>query len=218
MSKSTKSEFYIDRVDKNTIKDLLYTHHYLKDESQDFRSGWNYGLFKRNEWSDFLNIGECLGACVFNNITGKNFALGAFGIPDTEQEGLYELTRLCIEPNLQKEEYNITSWFLSKCIKRFRQETDVKVILSYADNNHHRGTIYRACNFAYYGLTDYKTDFWKKLPDGSFRKVSHGPVKHLEGEWRPRSQKHRFLMIYDKQLKQQLKLKEQTWSNAKEDI
>ena len=41
-----KSEFYIDKVSKDEIKDLLYTHHYLKDESKDFKSGYNYGLFK----------------------------------------------------------------------------------------------------------------------------------------------------------------------------
>ena len=29
-----KSDFYIDRVCKEEIKDLLYTHHYLKDESK----------------------------------------------------------------------------------------------------------------------------------------------------------------------------------------
>lgn len=207
MSDTSKSQYYIERVDKNTIKNLLYTHHYLKDESKDFRSGWNYGLFKKNEFSDFLLVGDCLGACVFNNLTSPLFAKGAFGLDD--QSGLYELTRLCIDPNLQKEEHNITSWFLSRCIRQFKKDSDVKAILSYADNNHHKGTIYRACNFTYYGLTNKKTDFFEKMPDGSFSKVSRGRVKDREGEWRPRSQKHRFLMIFDKKLKKQIKLKEE---------
>ena len=34
-----KGDFYIDRVDKESSKNLLYNYHYLKDESKDFKSG-----------------------------------------------------------------------------------------------------------------------------------------------------------------------------------
>ncbi len=63
-----KSDFYIDRVSKDEIKDLLYTHHYLKDESKDFKSGYNYGLFKHPDWECPLRLGGCLGACVFTGL------------------------------------------------------------------------------------------------------------------------------------------------------
>ena len=56
-----KSDFCIDKVGKNEIKELLYTYHYLKDESKDFKSGYNYGLFKSSV-SDILHIGDCLAA------------------------------------------------------------------------------------------------------------------------------------------------------------
>jgi hypothetical protein len=49
------------------------------------------------------------------------------------------------------------------------------------------GTIYRACNFSYFGLTDKKSDFWIKQPDDSFIKHSRGSTKGVEGEWRERS-------------------------------
>jgi hypothetical protein len=179
-----KSDFYIDRVGKEEIKNLLYTHHYLKDESKDFKSGFNYGLFKYPSWECPLNIGGCL------------IAVGAFSLETDTQEGLYELSRLCIHPDIQKEEYNITSWFVSKCIKRFRRDATVRSILSYADANHHSGTIYRACNFKYYGLTEPKKDFY--YSDGT--KHSRGSVKGKDGEWRERSRKHRFLMTFDKKL------------------
>jgi hypothetical protein len=68
--------------------------------------------------------------------------------------------------------------------------------LSYADANIHSGTIYRACNFDYYGLTDSKKDFY--YADGT--KHSRGSVKGLEGEWKDRSRKHRFLLTFDKTL------------------
>ena len=208
MSKNT--QFYIDKVGKEEIKELLYTYHYLKDESKDFKSGFNYGLF-RSSVSDILRVGSCLGACVFTGIPTPEIAVGAFGLQRDQQEGIYELSRLCIHPDLQKEEYNITSWFVSRCIRRFRKDATVRAILSYADSNHHTGVIYRACNFQYYGLTDKKSDFWIKQPDGSFIKHSRGPIKGLEGEWRPRSRKHRYLMVFDRELKEKLKWEEVPW-------
>ena len=205
-----KSDFYIDKVGKEEIKELLYTHHYLKDESKDFKSGFNYGLF-RSSVSDILRVGGCMGACIFTGLPVPEIAVGAFGLQRHEQEGIYELSRLCIHPDVQKEEYNITSWFVSRCIRRFKKDAPVRAILSYADSNHHTGVIYRACNFQYYGLSDSKNDFWIKQSDGSFIKHSRGPIKGLKGEWRERSRKHRYLMIFDKELKESLTWKEEKW-------
>jgi hypothetical protein len=199
-----KSDFYIDRVGKEEIKELLYTYHYLKDESKDFKSGFNYGLYRKS-FTDILRVGSCLGACVFTGLPVPEIAVGAFGLQRNEQEGIYELSRLCIHPDVQKEEYNITSWFVSRCIRRFRKDAPVRAILSYADSNHHTGVIYRACNFQYYGLTDPKKDFY--YADGT--KHSRGSVKGKEGEWRERSRKHRYLMIFDNNLKSNLLWKEQ---------
>ena len=155
-----KTDFYIDRVDKESCKNLLYNYHYLKDESKDFKSGYNYGLFRHTDWDCPLNIGGCLAVCIFTGLPVPEIAKGAFGLERDEQDGLFELSRLCVDPELQKEEYNITSWFVSRCIKRFRKDTNVRSILSYADSAHHSGVIYRACNFKYYGLTDPKKDFY----------------------------------------------------------
>ena len=191
-----KSDFYIDKVSKEEIKDLLYTYHYLKDESKDFKSGFNYGLF-RSTFECPLNIGGCLGTCVFTGLPVPEIAVGAFGLERNQQQGIYELSRLCIRPDIQKEEYNITSWFLSSCIRRFRKDATVRAILSYADADHHTGVIYRACNFQYYGLTDPKKDFY--YADGT--KHSRGSIRGADGEWRDRSRKHRYLMVFEKGLK-----------------
>ena len=204
MSKNT--QFYIDRVSKEEIKNLLYNYHYLKDESKDFKSGYNYGLF-RSSITDVLHIGECLGTCIFTGLPVPEIAVGAFGLERDQQDGLFELSRLCIHPEIQKTEYNITSWFVSRCIKRFRKDANVRAILSYADSSRHNGIIYRACNFKYYGLTDSKKDFY--YSDGT--KHSRGSIKGISGEWRDRSRKHRYLMVFDKELKQKLTWKEEDW-------
>ena len=93
MSKNT--QFYIDRVSKEEIKNLLYNYHYLKDESKDFKSGYNYGLF-RSSITDVLHIGECLGTCIFTGLPVPEIAVGAFGLERDQQDGLFELSRLCI--------------------------------------------------------------------------------------------------------------------------
>ena len=202
-----KENFYIDKVKKCEVKELLNTFHYLKDESKDFKvSPYSYGLY-RNSVTDVLHIGGCIGCVIFTKIPVPEIAVGAFGLQRHEQEGLYELSRLCVHPDVQREEYNITSWFVSRCIRRFRKDAKVKAILSYADSSHHSGIIYRATNFKYYGMSDSKKDFY--YADGT--KHSRGSVKGVEGEWRDRSRKHRYLMIFDKELKKRLTWKEERW-------
>ena len=127
-----------------------------------------------------------------------------------DQKGFFELSRLCIEPEVQKKEHNLASYFIGKAIKKLRKTTFVRAILSYADNDFHKGIVYKATNFKYYGLTDLKKDFWIKQNDGTFIKHSRGKVRGLNGEWRCRSQKHRYLLVFDKTLKVKWKLSGKT--------
>ena len=191
-----KSDYTIDRVTKSEAAELLLRFHYLKDISKSFKSGYNYGLYKKNDFSP-LNIGGIQGVCIFTGLPVPEIAKGAFGLERHEQHGLFELSRLCIHPDTQQGEYNITSWFVSKAIKRLRKDTEVKAIISYADSDYHHGTIYRACNFRYCGLSEPKKDFY--FADGT--KHSRGSVKGCDGEWKDRSRKHRYVMVFDKNLK-----------------
>jgi len=190
-----KSDYYIDKISKKQAEELLLKYHYLKDFSKTFKSGYNYGLYKKNDFSP-LNIGGVQGVCIFTGLPVPEIAKGAFGLERNEQNGLFELSRLCIHPDTQSREYNITSWFVAKSIKELRKETEVKAIISYADSDHHSGTIYRACNFEYCGLSEPKKDFY--FADGT--KHSRGSIKGRDGEWRDRSRKHRYVMVFDKSL------------------
>lgn len=122
------------------------------------------------------------------------------GISRQDQDGLFELSRLCLDACIQGYEHNIASWFVSRSIKLLRKETNVRCILSYADSDYHSGIVYRACNFDYYGLSEAKKDFWIKNQDGSFIKHNRGKTKGIAGEWRPRSRKHRYVLLFDKSL------------------
>ena len=191
-----KSDFCIQKISKKQAEEVLLKYHYLKDISKGFKSGYNYGLYKNNEFSP-LNIGGLLGVCIFTGLPVPEIAKGAFGLQRNEQQGLFELSRLCIHPDTQSGEHNITSWFVSRAIRQLRKDTEVKAIISYADSDFHNGTIYRACNFKYCGLTNPKKDFY--FADGT--KHSRGKINGAEGEWKERSCKHRYVMMFDKNLK-----------------
>lgn len=187
----SKNDFAINKVSKTDAACILHKYHYLKDLSKGFKSGYNFGLFYKN---------ELVGVCIFTGFPVPELSRGMLGLDRSDQEGLFELSRLCLEPNVQQYEHNLASWFVARSIKKLRQETTVRVILSYADDDFHKGTVYSACNFKYYGLTETRKDFWIRQADGTFLKHSRGPTKGVNGEWRPRSRKHRFLLVFDKKL------------------
>ena len=187
----TKNQFHIKLITKNECKNILQKYHYLSNISKGFKSGYNYGLILDD---------KIVGLSIFTSFPVPELVVGMLGLDRNNQQGLFELSRLCLIPEVQKSEYNITSWFLSRAIKQFKKDTNVRLILSYADSSFHNGTIYQACNFKYYGLSDNKKDFWIKQDDGTYIKHSRGKTKGIQGEWRPRTQKHRFLMTFDKTL------------------
>lgn len=186
-----KAQYQIKTLQKDECKPILYKHHYLSNISKGFKSGVNYGLIYK---------AQVVGVCIFTGFPVPELVVGAFGLDRKHQDGFYELSRLCLTPEVQQKEHNIASWFVSRCIRLLKSKNNVRAILSYADNDYHKGTVYRALGFSYYGLTQPKKDFFIKQSDGSYKKHSRGKVKGLEGEWRYRSQKHRFLKVFDKNL------------------
>jgi hypothetical protein len=187
-----KSEYHVQQTSKQNIKPLLEKYHYLSQIQRGFKSGFNYALYHN---------GDIVGVCIFTGIPVKELLKGMLGGSFTDdQSGLFELSRLVMHPDTQENEHNITSWFVAKSIKLLRKDTNVKLILSYADDGFHKGTIYRATGFDYYGMTAPKKDFFFELEDGTFKKHSRGTVKGMKGEWRVRNRKHRFLKVFDKSL------------------
>ena len=143
----SKSQYSISVIDKNQCASILLKWHYLKDISKGFKSGKNYGLFKGE---------DLVGVCIFTGFPVTELVKGMYGLERSDQKGFYELSRLCLEPKVQKNEHNLASWFLSRSIKELRNSVDVRSILSYADDDHHKGVTYAASNFKYYGLTTRK--------------------------------------------------------------
>lgn len=184
-----KKDFEIKRVNRKTCEDFLKDRHYLSLQGCSFRSGNNYGLFFKD---------KLIGLAIFHGVSAGETIKGAFGLEKTEQSGFYELGRLAMDEDHNVK--NLTSWFVAQCIKRLRKEVNVRAIISYADSDFHYGGIYQALNFKYYGLTAKKKDFWIEQEDGTYVKHTRGKTVGIKGEWRPRSQKHRYMIVYDKSL------------------
>ncbi len=204
----SKPGFSVSRVTKEQAAFILNKYHYLSRRSRGFKSGYNYGLYQGT---------RLVGVCIFTGFPVPELAKGMLGLARDEQDGLFELSRLCLTPDVQSSEHNIASWFISRAIKMLRKDTRVRVILAYADSEFHDGTVYAASNFKYYGLTDPKKDFWIKQEDGTFKKHSRGKVSDLDGEWRPRSRKHRFALCFDGAL--DVQWEEKNWgTNVRDDF
>ena len=182
-------KYNIKKIKKEECVPLLKHNHYLHKEKSGFRSGFNYGAFDGD---------ELVSLCIFHPPSVPEIVKGCFNLSRDNQGGILELGRLCVLPTIKQK--NFLSWFLSRCIKLLKKETCVRALLSYADSSLHTGYIYQATNFGYYGLTSKKKDFWFDLGDGTFRKHQRGPVKGKVGEWRPRTRKHRYLLVMDSKL------------------
>lgn len=205
----SKDEYSIACIDKEQCKSVLDPFHYLTSVSKGFKLGINIGLYKESRIAG-LNYRLLVGVIIFTGFPTPELSVGMLGLERTDQSGLWELSRLCIKPYEQKTEHNLASWFVSRAIKYLKRQEEVRAILSYADTGYHKGTIYRACNFTYYGLTAKKKDFWIKNEEGLFTKQSRGRTKGIEGEWRDRTQKHRFVILYDKTLEMKWTIHEYT--------
>lgn len=193
MKQNFDKRYEIHHISHHLADDFLKRHHYLAQQGNGFLGREQYGLFSKSN--------QFVGVIVFAGLSVVETIIGAFEGFDrhSSQEGFWELTRLSMDD--EAKEPNLTSWFVSHAIKMFRSEHYVRAIISYADSKYHHGYIYQATNFKYYGLTSQKTDFFEVVPGGGTRQVWRGGVKGLEGEWIPRSRKHRYMLLYDKTLK-----------------
>lgn len=122
----------------------------------------------RNHISDFIiknhysgSINGCSASYCFALMSGDKMIGAAFfgrlamvnqWKPYAEKEqDVIELRRLCCIDETPK---NTESFFIGAMLRWLKKNTDLKCVLSYADEEHgHVGTIYRASNFKYLGKT-----------------------------------------------------------------
>lgn len=119
---------------------------------QDFIEKWHY-----SHSINGLRTSYCFRLISENNKLIGGALFGSLGMANNwkkfaeKEEYVIELHRLCCIDNTLK---NTESFFISRCLRWLKQNTNVKIVVSYADENYnHKGVIYQASNFKYLGIT-----------------------------------------------------------------
>ena len=180
-----KNVFYIKEISKPCAYNFVRQYHYLQDAK--FFCEQAFGLYA-------CSTRMLVGVATFCQPQGNVALKGWFGLTN-QDKCVYELSRLCMLPILNGT--NATSFLLGGSIKELKHQGKIKAVITLADSKRHVGSIYQVCNFKYYGLTDYKCDFF--CEDGKVN--PRGATKDKHGVWLPRSRKHRYAYIIDKHLK-----------------
>jgi len=120
-------------------------------EIREFVEKWHYsgninGL-KISQCFALYNEEELIGGMIYGSLGMAN-AWKKYG--ETEND-VIELRRLCCIDNTPK---NTESFFIGKTLRWLSQNTDYKIVVSYADMHYgHQGVIYKASNFKHIGMT-----------------------------------------------------------------
>lgn len=180
-----KDVFYIEEITKPQAYEFVRKYHYLGDAK--FFCEQAFGLFA-------IHGGQLLGVATFSQPQGIAALKSWFGLTN-QDKFVYELSRLCMSPSLNRT--NATSYLLSGSIRQLKKQGVIKAIITLADSSHHVGSIYQVCNFKYYGLTKKATDFYRA--DGKVN--PRGKCGAWHGVYLPRTRKHRYAYILDDSLK-----------------
>lgn len=137
-----KEEWVVKPISKSTARALVERYHYAKSATN--TGVYTHGLFKKGE--DFFEE-QCLGVAWWLPPT-KNAAIATY--PEGEWRKVLSLTRLVVADGVPK---NACSFMLSKSIKLI-DKSKWHCLVTYADTwQKHEGTIYKATNWQYCGLT-----------------------------------------------------------------
>ena len=150
----------------------------LRQEAEDIIKIWHYSHSLNGVMSTYcfglFDEDVLIGVMVLGNTAMHN----QWKKYTDKKENLIELRRLAIIDNTPK---NTESYFIGYVLRWLKKNTNIKMVLSYADSNYnHVGTIYKASNFKYLGLTSLgKVIMWqgKKYHDKAIRTKYNGKLK-----------------------------------------
>lgn len=172
---SIKEKYKVKPIESYLCKEWLLKKHYAKRMCS---ISYSFGLFEKQIMIGVLTIGKpashqlCIGIC------GRDF-----------EKYVYELNRLCVNDNLEK---NVLSYFVSTCINLIKENI---ILVSYADTKmNHNGYIYQATNWIYTGATKERTDIG--FEDGKHSRHYNKNIDYSNRK--ERSSKHRYIYFIGK--------------------
>jgi hypothetical protein len=132
------NQYTVLKCNRSEIKNFIEKWHYSKNVNG-LTTNYCFKLLDTN-----LNI---IGAMIYGKIAMAN-VWKKYAQKESE---LIELKRLCCIDNTPK---NTESFFIAHTLRWLKKNTEIKKVISYADMTYsHEGTIYKASNFTYAGMT-----------------------------------------------------------------
>ena len=129
--------YIVSTCDRKDVKDFIEKWHY-SHSINGVRTRYCFKLTHNN---------ELVGAIIYAGFGMAN-VWKKYGECESD---VIELRRLCCIDDTPK---NTESFFIAKTLKWLKHNTEIKTVISYADEFHgHSGIIYRASNFTYLGKT-----------------------------------------------------------------
>jgi hypothetical protein len=131
-------DFKVKTIDRKLAKPFVEKWHYSKNING-LKIDYCFGLY-HNE--DLIGV-SIFGKPAMNNQASK--------WNPSDPSKLVELRRLCCIDETPK---NTESYFIGKCLKWLKKNTNIEVVISYADMTYgHEGVIYKASNFKHVGIS-----------------------------------------------------------------
>ena len=137
------TEYTVEQIPRKSIVSFIEKHHYSHNVNG-VQSIYHFGLFREGNFGLPTMIGAMMYAYPSMPATAAKYN-------PINPDKCLELRRLvCIDDTPK----NTESYFIGQTFKWLKQNTDMEVIVSFADTHYgHDGVIYKATNFEYLGET-----------------------------------------------------------------
>jgi len=137
------TDFTVELVQRNAIANFIEKHHYSHNVNG-IQSYYHFGLYRDGKFG----LPELIGAMMY---AIPSMPATANKYNPINPDKCYELRRLvCIDDTPT----NTESYFIGQTFKWLKKNTDIEVIVSFADAEYgHTGVIYKATNFECLGTT-----------------------------------------------------------------
>ena len=137
------TDFTVEYINRKALTSFIEKHHYSHNING-VQSLYHFGLYREGNFGLPTMIGAMMYAHPSMPATAAKYN-------PINPDKCLELRRLvCIDDTPK----NTESYFIGKTLRWLKQNTDMEVIVSFADQHYgHSGIIYKATNFEYYGET-----------------------------------------------------------------
>ena len=200
-------DFTVEEIPRKSVVKFIEKHHYSHNVNG-VQSLYHYGLFTEGNFGIPKKIGAMMYAYPSMPATAAKYN-------PINPEKCLDLRRLvCIDDTPK----NTESYFIGQSFKLLKRDTDMEVIVSFADQHHgHTGVIYKATNFDYLGETGKGRILMvdgKEMHSRSLNQLDRPYGRELNRRykagdenifWKNTEPKHIYVYYLNKRIKRQIK-------------